>query len=334
MISVIVPVYNTGDYIKKCIQSICNQTYFDLQIIVIDDGSEKNTAEICDELAREDIRIEVIHKKNEGVSRARNVGLEMARGDIICFVDSDDTILPEMLERMANAIMDYGTDIAMCDATTIIPGKLGQPDTIPDYSESCVINISEIDPATLTRLAGSAWRCAYRTDTLVKARARFPEGIKFSEDRVFNLMAMGVANKIFYIKEPFYNRLIRPGSACFRFYPDIVEQIVAWRRVLLNTLATYWNEDYVQVYERQVCNHILFSITNFTASYSHLTVKEQLDAIQNLCKNLDVQASLHAAKASDFRSRLILQERTHILLIVGKVTNVIHKICRKIQFQS
>ena len=156
--SVIIPIYNTGRYLRSCIESIIRQTHRDLQIIMIDDGSDIHTAAICDEIAASDHRIELVHKRNEGVSKARNTGLDMATGDVVCFVDSDDSIEPDMIETMIEAMNRQDTQIAMCDAVTIIPGKPDEPDTITDYDASCVIEVNQIAPATLTRLAGSAWR--------------------------------------------------------------------------------------------------------------------------------------------------------------------------------
>lgn len=170
-VSVIIPIYNTGEYLRGCLDSICSQTYQNLQIIMIDDGSDRHTADICDTIARSDERILLIHKKNEGVSIARNIGLAKATGDVVCFVDSDDTIEPDMIEALVVALEKNDAQIALCDAVTITPGRPNQSDTIPDFETSCTISVKDIKPATLSRVAGSACRCAYkRTDTLSRLR--------------------------------------------------------------------------------------------------------------------------------------------------------------------
>ena len=104
-VSVIVPVFNTGKYLYKCIDSILNQTYKNIEILIIDDGSEKYTADICDDLADKDTRIRVFHKKNEGVSVARNYGLNLIEGDFIGFVDSDDWIDRHMFESLVSVMV-------------------------------------------------------------------------------------------------------------------------------------------------------------------------------------------------------------------------------------
>ena len=104
LISIIVPVYNVEKYVEKCINSIINQTYKNLQIILVDDGSKDNSGKICDEFKLKDNRIEVIHKNNGGLSDARNAGLKLAKGDYIGFVDSDDYIEADMYETLYNLI--------------------------------------------------------------------------------------------------------------------------------------------------------------------------------------------------------------------------------------
>lgn len=114
MISVIVPIYDVEKYLRRCIDSIIAQTYTNLEIILVDDGSTDACPKICDEYAVADPRIKVIHKRNGGLSDARNAGLEMATGEFVGFVDSDDYILPQMYEVLYGACIEYDVPIAMC----------------------------------------------------------------------------------------------------------------------------------------------------------------------------------------------------------------------------
>ena len=114
MISVIVPVYNVEKYLDQCVNSIINQTYTDLQIILINDGSTDNSLNICNELKEKDNRIEVFNKKNTGPSDTRNVGIELARGEYIIFVDSDDWIESDMCERLIENACNYSADFVFC----------------------------------------------------------------------------------------------------------------------------------------------------------------------------------------------------------------------------
>lgn len=113
-ISIIVPVYNTEKYLDRCIESIINQTYKELEIILVDDASPDNCPKMCDEWAKKDKRIKVIHIENKGVANARNQGLKIATGSYVGFVDSDDYIEPEMYERLINELNETKCDIAVC----------------------------------------------------------------------------------------------------------------------------------------------------------------------------------------------------------------------------
>ena len=114
-ISIIVPVYKAEKYLPRCVESLLSQTYRELEIILVDDGSPDNCPEICDGYAEKDSRVKVIHKENGGVSSARNAGLEAASGDYITFVDSDDYVDGQMYEKMLSVAEEYSCDVVMCD---------------------------------------------------------------------------------------------------------------------------------------------------------------------------------------------------------------------------
>lgn len=114
LISVIIPVYNTKDYLPRCIDSVLNQTYTNLEILLINDGSTDGSGDICDKYANEDKRITVIHKKNTGQSDSQNIGLKVIKGDFVSFVDSDDFMMPTMLEVLMQKIQAYDADVGVC----------------------------------------------------------------------------------------------------------------------------------------------------------------------------------------------------------------------------
>ena len=140
MISVIVPVYNRKETLERCVQSLRGQTYPDLEIILVDDGSTDGSGALCNALAREDVRIRVIHKENGGVSSARNAGIEMAKGEYLMFTDSDDYAEAQMAEKLLEGIGE--DDIAICgfhhhyqgrDIVRIprVPGQSGEENFLP-----------------------------------------------------------------------------------------------------------------------------------------------------------------------------------------------------------
>ena len=123
-ISVIVPVYKVEPYIRKCVDSILGQTFSDIQVILVDDGSPDQCGKICDEYAKQDNRVEVIHKENGGLSDARNAGIPYAKGEYIIFLDSDDYIENDMFEYMYTRIKDSGADMATCGLSEVYTDRI------------------------------------------------------------------------------------------------------------------------------------------------------------------------------------------------------------------
>ena len=121
LISVIVPVYKVENYLNQCLESIVKQTYSNLEILLVDDGSPDRCPEICDEWARREKRVRAIHKQNGGLSDARNAGLALAQGELVMFVDSDDWIAPEMAEKMLEAMEREEADMVICQYIKALP---------------------------------------------------------------------------------------------------------------------------------------------------------------------------------------------------------------------
>lgn len=119
LITVIIPTYNSAKTLERCLASVLHQTYSNLEIILIDDGSTDQTPVICDQLAQQDRRIKVVHQSNQGLSAARNAGLEIMRGDFVTFVDSDDAIATDLIERLYQALVQHQVPLAACDFQTI-----------------------------------------------------------------------------------------------------------------------------------------------------------------------------------------------------------------------
>ena len=124
LVSVIIPAYNIEDYIGRCLDSVLSQTYKNLEIIVIDDGSSDRTGEILDDYEKKNHRMKVIHKENGGVSSARNIGIDRANGDYIGFVDGDDRVNPKLFETLVKLINEENADIAHCGYQMVFPDRV------------------------------------------------------------------------------------------------------------------------------------------------------------------------------------------------------------------
>ena len=207
-ISVIVPIYNVEKYLNRCVDSIINQTYKNLEIILVDDGSPDNCGKICDEYAKKDNRIKVVHKENGGVSSARNVGLNIATGDYIGFVDGDDWIDLYMYEKLLYNSIKYNSDITCCNAITYLNNKF-----IPsDYDKNVkVFSVEEfIKKLMLGDCQRSVWSMLY-SKKIIKDTF-FNENICFSEDYLFNYEVGIKSKKIVNIGQDLYYYFVRNTS--------------------------------------------------------------------------------------------------------------------------
>lgn len=210
LISVIVPIYKVEKYLRKCIESILSQTYTNLEIILVDDGSPDKCGEICDEYEKKDSRIKVIHKKNGGLSDARNAGLDIMAGNYVAFVDSDDWIEPQMYEHLLAKLHYFHADISIggvsCDLDDngiINTEKIVSYDSAP-FSEG---NVETMHRFFTTSWA--AWDKLYKADLF--RDIRYPVG-EINEDEAIVLQLLSKCSRVCYSGEIFYHYMKRPGS--------------------------------------------------------------------------------------------------------------------------
>lgn len=207
LISVIVPVYNVEKYLDECVESIVNQTYKNLEIILVDDGSTDNSGKICDELAKKDNRIHVIHKENGGLSDARNVGIDVSTGDYIQFIDSDDYIEHDMIEFLVSNIIKYNADISICSNYIFDEEECINQST----GEVCLYNRLEILQEVLLdeKIRCYAWNKLFRKELFKEIR--FPKG-KILEDILTIPKLFEKANTVIFNDVAKYYYRQREGS--------------------------------------------------------------------------------------------------------------------------
>ncbi len=230
-ISVIVPVYNGQDYIVPCIESIVSQQVTDLQIIIINDGSLDNTAQICEKLQKEYSNIQVITMEDLGVSAARNAGLDKADGDYITFVDADDRLLPGTLLRLRKLALQTDSDIVGCGFAEWSEeadwDRLTAAQEKTDVKEISYTGPEFIDKGILNRDT-RCWSKLYKRDSI--AHIRFEEGMTIGEDMLFLLAAASGVGKITISDFPGYGYFQNPGGAMKRDFKDsYMDQITCWK---------------------------------------------------------------------------------------------------------
>lgn len=261
MISVIVPVYNVEQYLSDCIRSILCQTYKDFELILVDDGSPDRSGEICDRYAEQDARIRVIHQPNGGVSRARNVGLDHARGEWVCFIDADDLVLKHYLEAF-DMSRHSDSDLIVQGMLGLSRGRYGKLRKFDDKQE-----LSEDDYLNFAFLNFCGPMCKlFRMDKIRRAKIRFPEGLPYGEDSIFFYSYLNSCSRISTVKEQMYvYRRDNPHSASHKIHDpsllmDYLEQSLHYLHKLYegkNRVSPYPSPGGINIVKSIIYNCIL-----------------------------------------------------------------------------
>ena len=208
LLSVVVPIYNVEKYLDRCVLSILNQTYQNIELILVDDGSPDNCPEKCDKWKMQDTRIRVIHKPNGGLADARNAGLDVATGKYIAFVDSDDTIHPEMYAVMISKMEQNGAQIACCGKNKIYPDKLI---STQNRKTELIMTASEAIGRLLEGVSIDESACDKVFVRSLFEGIRFPKG-ETNEDLPIMPGVFSEAKKVVHVAANYYNYFQNPGS--------------------------------------------------------------------------------------------------------------------------
>ena len=293
-VSVIVPVYNVEKYLRKCVESIKNQTYRNLEIILVDDGSSDHCGEICDELATSDSRIRVIHKENGGLSDARNAGMDISTGDYIGFVDSDDYIDEDFHEILVENLEKYNADISCCRYTNVWEDgrkePVGNDDSVHIYEGTEALKEylygKTLDPFSVNKL--------YRAEMLGNAtytncRYRFIKGI-LSEDNPFCVELFKQTNKVVLVGKSRYNYLqAREGAiTSAKVSQKRIDAIHYWNDVRLDC-----HEHYPELEKYALRRQTLFYIGLYNQIYNEKTYEAEARSIRAFVRehNKEIQQS-------------------------------------------
>ncbi len=283
LISVIVAAYNIEAYVERGIRSICAQTYRNLEIIVVDDGSVDETGHICDKMAAEDKRIRVIHKPNGGLADARNVGMAQSTGAYIGFVDGDDWIDPDMYERMLGALLEQQADAAVCRYRQVYRDHTedGSVDraVLFEGQEALQCYVEEREEYAIQN---AAWNKLYRREIL--DGLSFPGG-KWYEDILFTTSALARAKRCIYLDTAYYNYIIdREGSIMnaqinLRTFTDLIPAYYEKTKFL----QELGREDLARV-------HDYFFYKRLLLFYAQLSHPPYLTELENILRRDEVKA--------------------------------------------
>ena len=205
MITVIVPVYKVQPYLRQCIDSILDQEYVDLEVLLIDDGSPDRCGEICEEYALSDKRVRVFHTENQGLSAARNFGLQQAHGEYVGFVDSDDWIEPEMYTNLLQRMEDASADICMCGYWE----ENGALKEIHQFADTSYSNTEALSALLAEKINNNVWNKLYRRELF--QTIPFPDGKNYEDIAVIHKLLYS-AGRVAVLSTPEYHYRVRPES--------------------------------------------------------------------------------------------------------------------------
>lgn len=216
LISIIMPVYNAEKYLTDTINSVLNQTYKDFELIAVNDGSTDQSLNILSRF--NDERIIVIDKENTGVSDTRNVGINVANGEYVCFLDADDSYSPEYLERLFATSVENEADMVVCN---YVPFRREAKFQV---EKSVPVNVQSIDTLVQAGVLTSACTKLIKLLTLYKYEIKFDKNMSFGEDLFFCWKAYLASNRVFFIDEPLYGYRMTTESATTKYHPDLYDK--------------------------------------------------------------------------------------------------------------
>lgn len=330
-ISIIVPIYKIKeDYLRKCINSLLKQTFNDIEILLVDDGSPDQSGIICDGYSKEDCRIKVFHQKNKGVSEARNVGIANAIGKYLMFVDPDDWIELDCCERLFNEMENRNLELILfqrCEESEY-SGKIEYFKGV----DSCNINKTELRtlqrniigqmPNKYNIMAGASCGKIIKRELIYRCNLLFPRKLRKEQDDIFSLYLYENINESYYLDYIGYHYRIHNDSINHRYNPDMLQI----RKDIFNEIEKFITMYHVEDknYERSLGTHCIktfsvLEVTYFFHEESHLKKKEIISICKEYLNDNRIKKYIKMCRWKDFetfnRKLRYLTERPNVICL-------------------
>lgn len=337
LISIIVPIYNAEKFLKECIISLIQQSYKNLEIILINDGSKDSSGTICDDYAKKDKRIKVIHKQNEGVSIARNIGLDVARGKYIGFVDSDDICELDMFEKLYYAISESNVDIALCMFSDYVDGikkEHKEPIKVGKYDKNQIINEiimpmvgSPITSPQCAPVMGTLCRCIFKYDIINISTPLRMKNIKIAEDLLFDIEYLCRCQNAIVIGDALYNYRMNESSATHLYITDLYNNICIQMKLMKDVLIkeNLFSKLMEEHYAMTVLYNLTWCISNETKRSNLLSKKEIIKKIKGYRNLTDYKKVLKWSIIKNIKTN----EKYYFLIIKLKLYHLVFLFNRK-----
>lgn len=337
------PIYNVEIYLERCLNSLINQTYQDIEIILINDGSKDNSGEICNMYSKKDNRIKVIHQKNSGVSVARNKGIEQSTGNFITFVDPDDCVENNFVEILVNNAISNNSDLTVCGYRKVFEdGK-----TISCTMKNDLIEIEDIglhkylkDYFLLFKHAFCVWNKLYKRDLIVKYNIKFDPQISYGEDLLFNLFYLTHSKVITSISHELINYYQRTFSLSQSPKNELYNTtyLVSKYESYLNKFHKFELDIYLIVF----CSELTTALNHLRNSKNKGYIESCLKSItkdklfKKYCKKILINkdcSNFLVTQGNNFKG-ILLYKFIILMLLLGRNSFVMNKFINKVDKNS
>lgn len=330
-ISVIVPIFNVEKYLQRCIDSLLNQTLKDIEIILVDDGSPDNCPAMCDEYARQDSRVKVIHKKNEGLGFARNSGLSVANGKYVAFVDSDDYVAAEMYEKLLLTATNENLDTVYCgfsivDSCGCVINTINEVNELTIFEEN-VKNLlldmvgSTVDFHRDRKYEMCVWRAIYSLDTIKKNGIIFcSERELISEDIIFHIDYLPRALKVGFLPASYYFYCMNENSLTMKFKIGRFQKDKILHDEIKRKLSHIFNlAEYENRVERSFIGYTRSCV--YKRSTKGLEKRTVKDEIKKICYDNELQKILkkYPYKKLPLKQRILINLIRYKLIVLIQI---------------
>lgn len=283
LVSIIVPIYNVEKYLDKCLSSIKNQTYSNIEVIMVNDGSKDSSRDIAEKYQKIDTRFTLIDKENGGLSSGRNYGMNYVNGEFVSFIDSDDFLETSYVERLLTSF-DNNTDIVIGDYVIFNAKDKKSYMHGPQYNPGDYNTLEEKEKLLSAMFAGypvmSVWKNMYRVSFLRDYKLEFvSERLVYAEDKLFHTEAYTLARNVRIIPDVVFYHLVVPGSLSQSYRKNYYEMSKELRSRIQDVLTTYYEDRFVAAYEERIPSEIgaaMFNLCKCGVYESIINMKNML----------------------------------------------------------
>lgn len=325
LVSVVVPIYNSEVYLSKCVNSILNQTYQNLEVVLVDDGSVDNSGEICDTFAKIDNRVIVIHKKNGGVSSARNEGIQQAHGKYVTFVDSDDYIGNNLVQKMIENVKE-NVDMVIASIRLTLGGK-EQTCWVENKKYTPVAIVEEYCVGKIPSMCFEGPYCKlFKLDVIKKNNIVFDGTLKLCEDKLFNLQYIANCNSIITLKEVHYFHIKENNDSLSTKYRNYNYENIKRVHEYAKNMLKEWecSDEAVQGLNKMNINHLI-SLVKKSVRTAEKNIS--LEYMSKLVIDSDFVNSVDKLRGKPWNfitARMILKKQYNFVFYMWKIWYAFH----------